>query len=413
MREIMTSVDIGSSKVCVMIAELDERGQPQIIGIGKSHCSGVKKGVVVDIEETAKSISEAVEKAESMANVSVQEVNIAIPGGYCEVIQNKGMIAVSSSNREIGEEDIERVIDAAKIISVSQNAEILDVIPREYVVDGYDEIKDPMGMTGVRLEVDADIVVGSKTTVYNLVKAVNHAELGVESIVMEPFAVAEAVLNKDEKELGVLLIDIGAGKTDISIFKNGNLMFSHLIPVGGWHISHDIKVGLRTTFEESEQLKIKHAKINSNSNSSFEINSLGELGKHTISEKDLTQIIHARIEELLVLIDNELTKKNLKKELLTGAVITGGGFNYIQGITDFSKQILGINVRLGKPEKLTAKEPIFSTAAGILQYTLKRSFAYVPNLGHNEVSRRTIGARNRNKKGFFETIKSFWNSTIK
>lgn len=415
MRDIITSIDVGSSKVCVMIAELDERDQPQIIGIGKSQCEGVKKGVVVDIEETAKSIQEAVEKAESMANVSIKSAHVALPGGYCEVIRNKGMIAVSGSNREIGDEDIERVIGAATIISVSQNSQIIDVVPREYVVDGYDEIRDPMGMTGVRLEVDADIVVGSKTTVYNLMKAVNHASLEVESVVMEPFAIAESVLSKDEKELGVLLIDVGAGKTDVSIFKNGNLIFSHLIPVGGWHISHDIKVGLRTSFEESEQLKVKHASLvtSKESKETITIHSLGEQGKHNIAVQDLSGIVYARIEEMISIIDTELTKKNLKKELLTGAVITGGGLNYIAGVTELARQVLGVNVRLGKPEKIGAKEPIFSTAAGILQYIMKRDFTYSPDFEVQELSRRSGNHKNvRNKKGIIETIKAFWNSTI-
>lgn len=415
MRNIITSIDVGSSKICAMIAELDERGQPQIIGIGKSYCEGVKKGVVVDIEETAKSIKEALEKAETMANVGVSSVHVALPGGYCEVIRNKGMIAVSSPNREITDEDIDRVINAATIISVSQNSQIIDVVPREYLVDGYDEIKDPLGMTGVRLEVDADIVLGSKTTAYNLIKAVNHAGLEVESLVMEPFATAEAVLSKDEKELGILLIDVGAGKTDVSIFKNGNLSFSKLIPVGGWHISHDIKVGLRTGFEEGEQLKIKHANLNFTKERSetITVHSLGEKGQHSITTEELSQIVYARVQELLMLIDNELTKRNLKKDLLTGAVITGGGLNYIEGAENLAKEILGVNTRLGKPEKIGAKEPIFSAATGILQYVLKRDFTYAPNFEVQEVSKRSLGGKNhKNKKGIFETIKAFWNSTI-
>ena len=229
MGEYITSIDLGTSKVCVIIGQIDRNGQLQIVGVGNCPCEGIKKGVVVDIESTSNAINYALEQAENMADAEVFDTYVNIPGGYTKLIRNKGIIAVSGEDREINYDDVKRVLNSATIISMPQDQQIIDIIPIQYIIDGYDEIKDPIGMVGIRLEADVDIVIGSSTTILNAVKSVNGAGLEVLGIVPEPFALSESVLSKDERELGALVIDIGAGTSDFSLFKNGQLIYNNLI----------------------------------------------------------------------------------------------------------------------------------------------------------------------------------------
>ena len=305
MSDLLASIDIGTSKVCVIIADTNRNGNTQIIGIGKSQCDGIKKGVVVDIESTANAITEALRQAENMANVEIDEVYVNIPGGYTQVVNNKGVIAVSNDNKEITFDDVKRVLNSATIISIPPDQQIIDIIPTQYIIDGYDEIKDPIGMVGVRLEADVDIVLGSTTTVLNLVKSVNKAGVEVLGIIMEPIATSRSVLSQDEIELGVLLVDIGAGTTDISLFNSGKLMHSSLIPIAGNHITNDISIGLRTSSKESEEIKrrfgLAYTPLAREENF-FEVNQIGINEKIKASEVQLAQIIESRVCEIFEII---------------------------------------------------------------------------------------------------------------
>lgn len=411
MGNVVTSIDLGSSKICVIISEIDSNGQLQVVGIGKSRCKGIKKGVVVDIEETTKAILEAVTQAENMADLEIYEAYINIPGGYTKLIKNKGIIAVSSDDKEISFEDVKRVLNSAAIVSIPQDQRIIDIIPRQYIVDGYDEISDPVGMVGIRLEVEADIVLGSTTTVLNLVKSVNKAGIEVLGIVMEPIATSEAVLTKDEKDLGVLLLDIGAGTSDFSVFKNGALIYSNILPIAGNHITNDISVGLRLPFNRSEEIKKKfgvaYTKLADDSNI-FEINPLGFSNNLKVDEKQLSEIIEARIREIFELINIDLIKNRVKDKILTDVVITGGGASYFKGITELGIEVFGLPVRIGQPYQMGAQEPIFSSAVGLVNYGSKRKLNYYIEYNNVEIKKGRGKKRSKNTKSVMSFLKTIW-----
>ena len=405
MGELFTSIDLGTSKVNIIIGEVDKNGYIQIIGVGDSPCDGIKKGVVVDIESTSISIINALEQAENMADVEVTEAYVNIPGGYTNLIRNKGIIAVSGDNREINYDDVKRVLNSATILSLPQDQQIIDIIPIQYIIDGFDEIKDPVGMVGIRLEADVDIVLGSTTTILNIVKSVNEAGIEVLGIIPESFAVSESILSKDEKELGILVIDVGAGTSDFSIFKNNQLIHNSLVPIGGNHITNDISVGLRISFKESEQIKrdfgLAYTPL-ARENNIFSVTPIGIKEKMNVSELSLSKIIEARIEEILEIIDAEIKRDKLKDMILAGVVITGGGISYFPGVTDLANEIFKLPTRVGRPDSIGIKEPIYSTCYGLVNYSTKRKFNYY-------VEYNNLGIKNNKaKKNSSNRISSFF-----
>lgn len=408
MNEFINSIDLGTSKICVTVSQLDKSGKPQILGVGKSKCNGIRKGVVVDIESTTRAILEAIEQAQNMSDTEIEEAYINLPGGYSNITSNRGVIAVTGENREITVEDVKRVLNSATIISISENQQIIDVIPNQYIIDGYDEIRDPIGMVGIRLEVDADIITGSVTTVNNLIKSVNKAGIDVLGIVIEPLALSQSVLSKDEKELGVLLIDMGAGTCDVSVFKNSRIIYSKLIPVGGNHITNDISVGLRISYDESEEIKKKHGITYipmSSKDNVFEINPIGSQEQVNINEMDLTEIIEARVGELLEIINNDLLNHGIKNEILTDIVITGGALSYLKGIEELSQQIFDLSVRIGQPHNIGMKEPIYSTTVGLVNYISKRDFNYIIDLNNVDANRKI---NKKNSTNMISAVKKFF-----
>lgn len=412
MSDYIASIDIGTSKICTIISELDRNGKVQIIGIGKAQCEGIRKGVVVDIESTAKFISESVEQAENMADVEINQVYVNIPGGYTSIIRNKGIIAVSNDNREIGVDDIKRVLNSATIISVPPDRQIVDIVPVQYIVDGYDEISDPTGMFGVRLEADVEIVTASLTTIQNLVKSVNKAGLEVLGIIMEPLATSESVLTKDETELGVLLIDIGAGTTDFSVFKDGNIVYSGLIPAAGNHITNDISIGLRLAVKESEDIKRKYGLAYTGlakNDNIFEATPIGLNEKIKIPELQLAEIIEARVGEIFEIINNELMKLGLKNEILAGVVITGGGISYLRGVKELGRILFDLPIRVGQPSGLGVKDPVFSASVGMINYSLKRKFNYYIEYNNVEKKRMRNKSRNKEENKVVSIFKKLWN----
>lgn len=405
MNEFITSIDLGTSTVCVMISEIDQVGQLQIIGVGTHPCEGIKKGVVVDIESTSMAISYALEQAENMADVEVDTAYINIPGGYTKVVRNKGIIAVSGEDREINSEDVKRVLNSASILSMPQNQQVIDIIPTQYIIDGYDEIKDPIGMVGVRLEADVSIVIGPTTTILNTVKSVNGVGMKVLGIIPEPFAVSESVSNKDERELGVLIIDIGAGTSDFSVFKNNQLIYSDLVPIAGTHMTSDISVGLRISFDESEKIKRKFGVAYTplaSDKSMLKVNPIGIDEKINIPENQLSKIIEARLEEIFEIINEELIKNDLKRKILTGIVLTGGGVSHFKGSKELAEEIFNLPVRLGKPKYVGVDEPIYSIGVGLIDYSLKRNFNY--HIGYNDGEVK----KNKVKKSSGNGITSFF-----
>lgn len=418
MDEIITSIDLGTSKICATIARVDKNNHLQIIGLGNSTSNGIRKGVVVDIEAVSQDVIKALEQAENMADTEVDAVYINIPGGYCDVISNKGIIAISGEEGEIDIEDVSRVLNSAAIVSIPQGQQIIDIIPEQYIVDGYDEIKDPIGMSGIRLEVEASIITSSTTTSLNIVKSINKAGLKVLGIIMEPFALAESILTKDEKELGVLLIDIGAGTSDISLFRNNKLIYSNILPIAGNHITTDISIGLRIPFDKSEELKKKYGIAYStepNWDNEVEVLPIGIEEKIKISEAQLIEMIGARIAEIFEMTNQLLVNNRLKDDILAGIVITGGGASYLKGATDLANIVFEMPARIGQPNYIGVKHPVFSTSVGLINYTLKRRFNYYVEYNNVEVRNSNHKGRvkknkskNKNKNNAMSTIKKIW-----
>lgn len=311
MSNVVAALDIGSSKVCIIIAEMKNK-QFNILGVGTSECKGVKKGIIVDIDATVESISQALKQAEHMANKKIKSVFVNMPGGYTNLYKTKGVIAVSRDDKEITKEDVSRVLEAAKVVAIPQDKEIIDIIAEQYIVDGYDEIRDPVGMVGVRLEVDASLVVASCTTVQNIIRSIQKAGLVCEGIILEPLATSSVVLNDDEKELGVALLDVGAETTDISVFRNGSLVYTKIIPVGGNHITNDISIICKVSSSDAEKIKRQYGVATSNlikNDDIIKINSVGGKSEKEVHLKDIAEIMEARIAEMLYLVKKELEDK--------------------------------------------------------------------------------------------------------
>lgn len=401
MSNMLTSIDLGTSKVCVVVAELDAHGRTQVLGVGRSNCKGIKKGVVVDIEETTNAIMEAISQAENMSNVDINKATINLPGGYCKLVRNKGIIAVSGENKEITHDDVKRVLNSATIVSIPQDQQLIDVIPTQYVVDGYDEIMDPIGMTGIRLEVDADIITGSSTTVLNLIKAINRAGIEVTGIIMEPLASAEAVLTPDAKDMGVLLIDVGAGTTDYTFFKSGKIQYSNIVALGGAHITSDIGSVFRLPLEVGEEIKIKYGTLDIENISSneeyFEAMQLGSSVPKMFSVEELSEVIDLRVREIFSIVIQDLQKKNYLNNLVAGVVITGGGLSYLDGVKELASEMFNANVQIGSPNVMGANEPVYSVAVGIIKYNLKRKNSYYIEYNNLDVSRHTETVKTKQK----------------
>lgn len=373
-RNIVAGLDIGTSKICAIIGEVNRNNRLDIVGIGVSPSAGIKKGVIVDIDSTVDSITQAVKKAEQMANVNLGSVFINYTGGNINLLKNRGIVAVTGENKEITHQDIERVIQAARVVAVPSDKEIIDIMPIEFIVDGYNGIKDPMGMVGTRLEVDAYIIMGSTTSVQNLIKSVQRSGLMVEGIILGPLAASQIILSRDEKELGVALLDIGGGTSDISIFSGGNLIFTATLPIGGEHITNDIAVGLRIPISLAEGIKKSYgcALISyGDPDVGIEIKRIGDQQTSKITQRDLAEIIEPRVQEIFVLIKRELSRTGNIKLLPAGAVITGGGVYSLKGAQELASQILDMPVRMGNPEYLGANEPMFSVAVGIIEFAFK------------------------------------------
>lgn len=418
MNNVVVSLDIGSSKVSVVIAEINKK-QFNVIGVGTSVCKGVKKGVIVDIDATVEAIKTAVEMAEQMSNIKIKSTFVNIKGGYTTLIDNRGVIAVSREDKEITNEDVARVIQAAKVVALPPDKEIIDIIPQQYIVDGYDEIRDPVGMVGVRLEVDAKLVAASMTNVQNIIRTVQKSGLNVDGIVLEPLATSTIVLNDDERELGVALVDVGAETMDISVFRNKTLVFSKLIPVGGNHITSDISLICKITFSDAEKIKRQYGAASTKlvkSDDIIKISNVAGKGEKEIQVINVVEIMEARIQEMLYLIKSELEKNNLLNHLGAGIVITGGGLFNIKGIQDYAQDFFDIPVRFGYPNYIGVANPTYSASAGIAMYVLKQkknSTIHVDSKKINKVLEEneessSIDETEENKTSWIEKVKEFF-----
>ncbi|TES53844.1 cell division protein FtsA [Halalkalibacterium halodurans] len=369
--EIYVSLDIGTSNVRIIIGEITD-GSINIIGVGNAPSEGIKKGSIVDIDETVRSIRRAVEQAERMVGLSIRQVIVGVNGNHVQLQPCHGVVAVSSPDREIGDEDIARVIDAAQVVSIPPEREIIDVIPKQFIVDGLDEINDPRGMIGVRLEMEGTIITGSKTLLHNLLRCVERAGLEVADICLQALAAGSVAISKDEKSLGVCLIDIGGGSMTISCFEQGSLVDTSVIPVGGDHVTNDIAVGLRISTEEAIKIKHTHGHAyidEASEEDRFEVKAIGSTEPEAFSQFELAHIIEPRMEEMFELINREL--RRLGQHDFPGGFVLTGGSVMMPGVLELAKETLGRNVRVAIPDYIGVREPQYTTGVGLIQFAYK------------------------------------------
>lgn len=393
-KDIIAGIDVGSSFVRTVITQVfPEEEWPRIIGVGIAESAGMRKGIIVDLEETIRSINESVEKAEMNSGRTVEHVVVNLGGNHISSQNSKGVIAVGRADGEVTEDDIERVINAAQAISIPANKEIIHVIPKGYSLDDQRNIKDPLGMNGVRLEVDAMIIEGSTPCVKNLAKCLEQARIDLDAFVLSSLAAAKSALSKRQKELGVVLVDIGGGTTSIAVFEENDLLHTAVLPIGGANITNDIAIGLRTSIEVAEKIKLEYGNALSSEISKKEDINLGELDANEegmVSRHHVCEIIEARLEEIFAMVNKELKSIGREKLLPAGVVLTGGTAK-LPGAIDLAKNILALPAQTGFPVPLgglvdKVDDPSFVTAVGLVLWGLDNaSFARKSNLDKGRI----------------------------
>ncbi|MCC7202708.1 MAG: cell division protein FtsA [Nitrospirae bacterium] len=399
---IIAALDIGTTKICAIAAEVTEGNKLSIKGMGTSPSKGLKKGIIVDIEQTVDSIRKAVQEACKTSGVEIKNVHTGIAGSHILGLNSKG--AVPIRNQEVAMGDVEKALETARAIAIPPDREILHVIPQEFIIDGQDGIRNPIGISGVRLEVLVHIITGAITSAQNIIKSVNKAGIDVMDVILQPLASAEAVLTQDEKELGVALIDIGGGTTDMALIINGSVKHTAVIPIGGNYVTNDIAFGVRTPFTEAENLKIKYGcamKSLIMENGTIEVQDVGGRPPRQLSRHELAGIIQPRAEEIFELAKHEIKKANFFDALCSGIVLTGGS-SIMKGLPELAEKITGLPVRLGTPENISGSianinHPMYSTGIGILLYAIQQEGVDCGNFGNG----RMVDNMFKKMKGWF------------
>lgn len=373
----VVGLDIGTTKICCIIGEITSEKEIDIIGLGQAPSRGLRKGVVVNIDSTVESIKTAVEEAELMAGCEIDSVFVGIAGGHINSLNSHGIVAVKG--KEITQKDVERVIEAAKAIAIPLDREVIHVLPQEFIVDNQDEIKTPLGMAGVRLEAKVHIVTAAVTSAQNIVKCVNKAGLGVQDIVLEQLASSESVLSSDEKELGVGMIDIGGGTSDLAIFYQGSIKHTSVLTIAGSQMTNDIAIGLRTPNAEAEKIKHSYGCAYSplvREDETIEVPSVGGREPRTVPRQILSEIVEARAKEMFELLDHELTASGFRDMISSGIVLTGGAAS-MQGIAELAEDVFQGPVRVGTPIGLgglidVVNSPMYATSTGLILHGCKQ-----------------------------------------
>lgn len=373
---IVTGLDVGTTKVCAIIAEVSRESPPNVVGIGISSCAGLQRGTVVDIEATTEAIHEAVRKAESMSGKTADTVLLGVTGQHIASFNSRSAVAISDpSPREIRQRDVERLTESSKVIVLPPDREVVHAIPRWYAVDGERGIRTPVGMYGSRLEIESHVVTGLSSFISNVIKCVQAVGLEVEATILQPVATGESVLLEEEKELGVAMVDIGGGTSDLAIYLDGSVYYSGVIPVGGTHVTKDIAVGLRAAQDEAERVKVRHgcalAELVDQKNT-FEIVSLGRPEPRVLPSRVLAEIIEPRMTELCELIVEHVEKAGCSDRLPAGIVFTGGS-SQIEGLIELASKVIGLPGRIGKPTGVVGlveeiDSPSCATAVGLLLF---------------------------------------------
>lgn len=377
--QIIASLDVGSSKIRTVIALLqDGKKAPSIIGVGVAPSTGMRKGNIIDVDETISNISAALEDAERMSGAPVHHVFVGISGSHVESFDSKGVIAISHAGSEIIEDDINRVLEAAQAVNMPSNRRILRIIPKSFAIDDQRGIKNPVGMIGVRLEVDAHIITGQSTIVKNLEKAVHQSGVDIDDLIPSSLAAAEAVLSRRQKELGVLVVDIGSGSTSVAVFEEGATMHTASLPVGGESVTNDVAIGLRTSIDTAEKIKIEYGNTTPeevNDRETIDLSLISKMDTQKVSKKHLAEIIQARYHEIFVMVKDELRSIGRDGMLPAGAILTGAGVK-MPGCLDLARDVLGLPVQIGFPTEVEGvvdkiDDPAYATAIGLVSWGSK------------------------------------------
>ncbi len=391
MAQIVTGLDIGTTKIGVIIAELDGDAAPKVIGVGTSPSEGLRRGVVVNLEKTVRSIQAAIEEAERVAGVHVTEVYAGIAGDHIRSINGRGVVAVAGQDNEIVPADIRRVIDAAKAVALPIDREILHILPQEFVVDEQHGIRDPIGMSGVRLEAEVHIVTGAITSAQNIYRSIDRADRRVLDLVLEPLASSYAVLGEDEKELGVIVLDLGGGTTDLALFFEGCIRHTAVVGLGGKNVTNDLALGLRTPVDNAESIKLQYGCAvhrQEEREITVEVPGVGGRPPRRIAKSYIVDIIQPRMEEILSLAYEEIRKSNYYHLMAAGVVLTGGG-SMLDGTVELAEEIFDMPVKLGIPNGFSgltdmASTPMHATGVGLVHYGLVHKHNNDELMGQNE-----------------------------
>jgi cell division protein FtsA len=380
--EIIVGLDIGTTKICTIVAETDGKNC-NIIGIGSHPSVGLRKGVVVNMEATVDSIKKAVEEAEMMAGCEISSVYAGIAGGHITGFNSNGIIAIKGE--EVTQADVDRVIEAARAVAIPMDREVIHVLPQEFIVDGEPGINNPVGMAGVRLEAKIHIVTGAVTSAQNIVKCANNAGLDVCDIILEPIASSEAVMSAEEKEVGTGLIDIGGGTTDLAVFAGNNIRHTFVLAIGGNNMTNDISIGLRTPMTEAERIKLKFGTClpdRVKNDETIEISDISGRGNRRLPRQILAEILEPRVEEIFTLVKREIHRAGMKEAISSGIILTGGA-SLLEGVSEIAESVFELPVRIGSPQGISGlvdvvNNPMYATGVGLVLY----------------------GARNQDKKKF-------------
>ncbi|MCK4395851.1 cell division protein FtsA [candidate division WOR-3 bacterium] len=385
--DLITGLDLGTTKISAIIAEVNEKSEINIVGVGTTPSYGLRRGVVVNLDKTVQGIRQAVGEAELMAGVKVNNVVVGIAGDHIKSFNSRGVIAVSRTEEGISNEDIKRVIEQAKAVTIPMDRKIIHVLPQDYTVDDQTGIKEPVGMAGVRLEAEVHVVTAAITAIQNIVKSIERANLAIRNIVLQPYASSFAVLDEEEKELGVCLLDVGGGTTDFSIFFEGSIRHTSVVGLGGVNITNDIAIGLRTPRAQAEEIKKRHGAALSSivdTNETMEVPGVGGRKKREVSRQILASIIEPRIEEVFSLVEREIKRSGFDDRLTAGIVLTGGTVK-MEGIEQLAERIFDLPVKVGVPKGIVGltdavSDPVHAAGIGLIVY----------------------GYKHRDEEGFFE-----------
>jgi len=374
-RTTLTSIDVGTTKVCTSIAEVDDGGGLRVIGVGINPSNGLHKGLVVNINDARESIRESVKKAEQTCSYKVESAYIGVTGRHVTSLNNRGAVAITRNDRLVRPDDLKRVLQCARAVKLPSERKLLHIIPRGYAVDGQVGVKNPVGMYGFRLDVETHIITAATTSVQNLIKCIRSIGIDIDDLVLEPLASSEAILTEDEKQMGVILADIGGGTTDIAIFREGSIWHTSILPVAGYQITRDVAIGLGLPFEVAEEMKKRYGSVMPVYESKAETPAGMSEDGHGVSYQDLCDIIRARVEEVLRLILLEMPHSEYETLVPAGLVLTGGSSN-LSGIEALGRDILHLPVRVGIPTGIrgiadTLHDPAYATSVGLLLWGAK------------------------------------------